>query len=174
MEARDPLQTVRWEGAALLGVGAGNFGHLAEDAHSAAAPDGTRWHRAPHRSPSSAPQSGILPDRLGPSALPCARRAVEVGGTPRSARRRIVRGGITCPSDLRSLYSRFQNPDCGSKGRQRSLDVQRPEEVSRGGASYFTPRTVLTVSVAETAESFKRQPVSGVRTRWEPLSRRTG
>src|SRR5436309_14919427 len=118
MEARDPLQTVRWEGATLLGAGTGNFGHLAEDAHSAAAPDGTRWHRAPHRSPSSAAQGGILPDRLGPSALPCARRALEVGGTTRSARRRIMRGGIPCPSDLRSRYSRFEESYSGFKGRQ--------------------------------------------------------
>src|SRR5258705_2156520 len=130
MEARDPLQTVRWEGAALLGVGAGNFGHLAEDAHSAAAPDGTRWHRAPHRSPSGTAQGGILPDRLGPSALPCARRVLEVGGTTRSARRNIVRGGIParviCVPGIPGLKSLI-GVSLGCKGPEATA----PPQVSR-------------------------------------------
>src|SRR5262245_50983521 len=84
MEAGDPLPALRRQAAALLGAGAGDPSRLAKDAHPAASPNGERRDRPADRSPSGSAEGRVRPDRLGPSALPGARRVVEVGGVARS------------------------------------------------------------------------------------------
>src|ERR1700752_709205 len=88
MEAPHPVPSLRREGPALFGAGAGYSGDFPEDADPAVAPDGKRRHGPADRPPSGAAESRIWINRLGSGSMPSARRSTEMGSAARGNGRR--------------------------------------------------------------------------------------
>src|SRR5437762_11517575 len=86
MEARDPLPSVRWAGAAVFGVTPFDPASVREDADPATASHGTRRRGTTFRAPSRAPESGVQPHGRGTGALPSARRITDLGRAQAGAR----------------------------------------------------------------------------------------
>src|SRR3984957_11810072 len=91
MEAPHPVPSLRREGPALLGAGAGYSRDFPEDADPAASPDGKRRHDPAERPPSGAAESRIWINRLGSGSMPGARRLAEMGSAARGNGRRSRR-----------------------------------------------------------------------------------
>src|SRR6202030_2958319 len=85
MEAPHPVPSLRREGPALLGAGAGDSGDFPEDADPAASPDGKRRHGPSDRPPSGAAESRIWINGLGSGSMPGARRFSGMGSAPSPA-----------------------------------------------------------------------------------------